>query len=719
MLTGIAPTWHPQLSKPPKPQVAAMWFVRVSPFVLPVCALLATSCESAPAPTPGVMTPSSPITDRVSDGLLHNTDLQDVVAAQTARDVEQLDAFLNHRNPLVRARAAFGAGSVRSAALTPQLRRLLQDPDPRVRADAAFALGQSGDTSVAIALSAALEGETEVTAQSRIIEALGRVGTHESLMELASMDPSRAEAPAVALAITRLGARNIHDPAAVSWIADRLTAGSAQLRVNAAYYFARMPSSKPWALHAAFVRDALEDYGLDEPAAMHLVLGLGRFHGADGKLLIHRLENAVDWRVRANTAAALAPLSSDRRIIESLISSLDDANTHVAANAAASLDWSEILERDDLDRIEDWLTRHPGTSVVHGALLGVLANRERGQVVLEFANEIRTTNEPGLAAIVPAIGLVQSKDGLSLLGKLASSNDRQIRRAAISAVGNRWARWGAAVDGTTPFFDIMSDVLQTENDENVLPAASVLTDPAFLPEGSVDVLLSAYDHMIHDDTPPGIMAPLIRVLGTTEHDDIRRALEKTVRHPHPVVRQAAAHTLEGGTGAALGVDNTSMHPAPEIDWSALSRWGPNPQVRLETNQGDVIVELSTEQAPHTVQHFVEKVLAGQYDNTPFHRVLPNFAAQTGTTPPVESRPTRGYPVSEFTRIPFARGVLGMANSGKDTENTEFFIIHSMQPHLDGRYTAFGQVVHGMDVIDRITTQDVIVSASLIGNNISS
>ena len=124
--------------------------------------------------------------------------------------------------------------------------------------------------------------------------------------------------------------------------------------------------------------------------------------------------------------------------------------------------------------------------------------------------------------------------------------------------------------------------------------------------------------------------------------------------------------------------------------------------------------LDTEQAPLTVQTLTQFARAGQFDDVPFHRVVPNFVIQGGDFarrdgfggPPFRIR-------SEFTRIPYARGTVGMASSGKDTEGSQYFITHSMQPHLDGRYTAFGYVLDGLEVIDIIFEDDRVVKATII------
>jgi cyclophilin family peptidyl-prolyl cis-trans isomerase len=69
--------------------------------------------------------------------------------------------------------------------------------------------------------------------------------------------------------------------------------------------------------------------------------------------------------------------------------------------------------------------------------------------------------------------------------------------------------------------------------------------------------------------------------------------------------------------------------------------------------------------------------------------------------------------SEFSSLSFERGMLGIASSGKDTEGSQFFIMHSHHPHLDGRYTIFGQVLRGMDVADRLEIGDKVLSITIV------
>jgi cyclophilin family peptidyl-prolyl cis-trans isomerase/protein-disulfide isomerase len=128
---------------------------------------------------------------------------------------------------------------------------------------------------------------------------------------------------------------------------------------------------------------------------------------------------------------------------------------------------------------------------------------------------------------------------------------------------------------------------------------------------------------------------------------------------------------------------------------------------LKTAKGDVVIQLFPEKAPLAVNSFVFLARNGWYDNTTFHRVLPGFVAQTGD-PSGTGVGTPGYFFKNETDngLHFDRpGMVGMANSGPDTNGSQFFITYTAQPSLDGNYTIFGQVIKGMDVLEQLTPRD--------------
>lgn len=128
---------------------------------------------------------------------------------------------------------------------------------------------------------------------------------------------------------------------------------------------------------------------------------------------------------------------------------------------------------------------------------------------------------------------------------------------------------------------------------------------------------------------------------------------------------------------------------------------------LETEKGDVEIELYPAEAPLAVNSFVFLAEEGWFDDIIFHRVIPGFVAQTGD-PTGTGMGGPGYEFDNETSSDLSfdqPGLLGMANSGPDTNGSQFFITYSEVPHLDAGYTIFGRVISGMDVVESLVQRD--------------
>ena len=126
---------------------------------------------------------------------------------------------------------------------------------------------------------------------------------------------------------------------------------------------------------------------------------------------------------------------------------------------------------------------------------------------------------------------------------------------------------------------------------------------------------------------------------------------------------------------------------------------------ITTDKGEIHVKLLADVAPDTVNNFVFLAREGFYDGTTFHRVIPGFVAQGGD-PTGTGRGGPGYRFKdELSDTPFVKGVIGMANAGPNTNGSQFYLMLGDAAHLTGRYTAFGTVEKGMDVVDAIHTRD--------------
>jgi peptidylprolyl isomerase len=125
---------------------------------------------------------------------------------------------------------------------------------------------------------------------------------------------------------------------------------------------------------------------------------------------------------------------------------------------------------------------------------------------------------------------------------------------------------------------------------------------------------------------------------------------------------------------------------------------------IDTSKGRIVVKLRTDIAPQHAERIKLLAREGYYNNVPFHRVIEGFMAQTGDGKNFNGTGGSKYPnlAAEFSNVPFKRGIVGMARAASnDSANSQFFIMFAEGASLNGKYTVIGEVVAGMDVVDKI------------------
>lgn len=654
---------------------------------------------------------------RPLDGLLLRPDLQALVDHQLRRDADALATALRSEDPHLRARAAFALGSVQAPAAVPALRDALGDPTPAVRADVAFALGQSADTTLGVALLTALRTEATPAVQLELIDALGKVGVTADLEDLLRLPLSAAREPDRALAVARFAQRGYATASSWRWLADRLSSQDAAVRESAAYAFVRVDASA-WAAQAPAVRTAYDQLEDMDPAKMHLVRALGNAESAqDIPRLLNALGNDPDWRTRSSAARALGAFLSANSVRDALFGTVaNDPHVLVAVSAADALASLETPSPTDSDRAAALVAgRRPAP--VRAALLPILARTGRDELVRTQAVLLPGLDGGGTLrrAALRALGTSTDPASLDILLAAATDSSASVAATALRALRGRWEAARPA-DGRR-FFDAFAAGVRRADLATTTTAAPALADSAFWSLGAGPLLRQAYAAM----TAPADVEPMTAIIETVgqirDGEEIDFLLGVTVEGGHPVLRRAARDALnerliEGVDVEISGDDATSGTIA--IDWAHLAKLGEHPRLTLETTKGSVVIEMDTEAAPQTVQMITRTAAGGLYDGVPFHRVVPNFVAQGGDYFRGDGWGGPETPIrSEFTRIRYDTGIIGMASAGKDTEGVQFFVTHSPQPHLDGRYTAFGRVLRGQNVIDALVVGDLVTRARVM------
>ena len=383
--------------------------------------------------------------------------------------------------------------------------------------------------------------------------------------------------------------------------------------------------------------------------------------------------------------------------------------------AAAELARSRPALQSVQDQVVDWLEQHGDRWQPAALLWAGLAPLGEGDRILAWLETVPADNALARAAAVEALARVPGAAFLDRLFAEARGGEDRVAAAAYRGLAGHFASHRDDEDRLARFASVFEEGLGRSHPTIVGTAARGLTDPALLARGSAQSLEGAL--LARDPTDPSdaaASAALVSALSQTRDTTWVGLLERYLDHPQAPVRAAAREAVESLTlraveGRPRAADRGE---ALEMDWESFPDG--RPDVLMETTQGTVRLRLASEEAPLTVQTFLRLVGSGAYDGVPFHRVVPSFVVQGGDVGRSDGTGGPGYTIrTELTRIPFERGVLGMASAGRDTEGSQFFVMHARAPHLDDRYTSFGWVVEGMDVVDRLLRGDRILRMAVV------
>jgi len=174
----------------------------------------------------------------------------------------------------------------------------------------------------------------------------------------------------------------------------------------------------------------------------------------------------------------------------------------------------------------------------------------------------------------------------------------------------------------------------------------------------------------------------------------------------------SVHAIESALAYLRGVNNPVLSKATNYkptNWSILTEYNNNVKAIIKTDKGTFTINLYLDDAPISVLNFIELAKANFYNDKIFHRVVPNFVIQTGS-PRGDNYGGEDYVISsEVGPLHYDdEGYVGMASAGLHTESTQWFVTHSPAPHLDGKYTIFGKISEGMNVIHDIQVGDKII-----------
>ncbi len=610
---------------------------------------------------------------------------------------------LGDPNTLVRRRAAMALGRIGAPETADSLAALLVDSEETVRLTAAFALGllegPVSDRAREALIAAARDPSDEV--RLRAIEALGRSGLPEIGETIGPILVERVPDGATSLPwgedVERSALRLPHPVLRFGLFA---LARDQNLR---------------WAWNVLATEDSHPRF-LWWPA----VWSASRFEAREMTPLLLEYIEASDpyYRLLAVKGLARMPVEHSRNAVAQLLSDSEEKVRIEAIRAAASLRLKETVPKlidlmnagTPYERVEatQALAFIPDPATVE-ILIDKLTDPSpwmRAAVLRALYYQDSATfwllrsgldDDPDWTVRVDQarlMGEIASTRSISLLEQMASDRDFRVRPHVFHALAK------ASPERATP---LLIDHLDAEDVfERAGAAASLGTLRA---DGAATPLRAAFQATSKDEDPAARLAILTALEGfgaDAVETDARRALADRAW----IVRKKAQDILRGlGDMEAQAAEVGSGRLLS--DYMGLLRPQFTPHAYIRTEKGAIEVELFVLDAPLTVNNFIRLARRGFYDGLTFHDVARNFAVYAGD-PIGDGNGGPGYQIrSEVNSRPFLRGTLAMEDHHKDSGGSRFFITQLPQPQLEGRYTVFGQVITGMDVIDRVLPGDLI------------
>ena len=620
--------------------------------------------------------------------------LAKIIFLENRRDCsKELIEFLSDDSPETRTRAALAVGRIGAPKSGEHLYQLLKDQSLDVASTAAFALGLTSEHDYA-----------------------------RKLLEVANDLPTQVAAWAVRSG-GRLADSTMTDIG--NDIAEYLLHPAPEVREAACY-----------ALYYAKAKDAasqLVTFVKTEPDTSVKAAGLftlARLSMDAGTPVFIDYLADPDPYLRALAVRGLAS-STSPDAEHYLEIALNDGDKKVVAQAVASLGGKKTLSASQ--RLGQRLNLETDEKLIL-ELIAALQRQNSDQGLVAANTHVMTGGSVNIvSAALPYLATIQQDKVMALLDSLLNGKpDSKIRVSAAESYG-LLSKTSVVPRLAGLFADEDPDVraaafdqlytLDTANRSFYLTKA--LADPDYM------LVVVALDK-IGTDTLRQYLPTLSQLIkqGAGVDRDVRRSVVEALKSfitagvrdtavmeilvtaaidPEYVIRRSAAEIYRD----YFNQDRYSIVPPSNSRLSerqikaAIDRYKFNPTATISTSKGDIEVELFFDIAPMTVLNFIELANSGFYNGLLFHRVVPNFVVQGGDPRGDGWGGPDWYIRCEYSTERYKRGSLGVATSGKDTGGSQFFITLSPQPHLDSRYTVFGEVTKGMELADLIVKGDLI------------
>ena len=630
--------------------------------------------------------------------------IREIQNLEYSRNLETgiFDRFTASDDAAVRMQVARSVARIQDSVHTSVVQVLAADSDPLVKSQAIFALGQIGSRECRDLLIAFYDQPDYLIYKAEILTAIGRISGEQTVKYLFSIIP---EVPDTLKALAIYGITFQTDKESAKEFGKKvalyLNHENAAVRQAAVYFFSRYPYSRVVSdlLDLTMTPGTLSDkYRLKA-----INRGLSKYLISTwNSLLVDSLRNDLIWQLNdrkipwQNKVYQLAILADlpDSNTVKTLAKFLDDDNPHLRNQALIGL-----AEQSDT-RVKNILLNYYNTAnwQEKGAIINVLAGLDKHLTFRLIQQNLDRGTLYFKQLLLQALARIKDRASIGQLKQFLMVPNPRLNLTAF----NELAGLGyITYKNVQPFLDSGDLILAT------IAAGWVIENPK---NGNLGDLKSAYKKFTE---PGGIEAmstilEAMRKINAKESVGFLQEILATVKSKALVDQIRNILQEAGETEITIPVIKEKLF-VPDTLLTGTEAI----EVLLVTSHGEIVMELYPSLAPVTVSSFIRLVQKGFYDGLTFHRVVSDFVVQGGD-PMGTGWGGPGYSLPcEYGTVPFERGTVGMATAGKDTGGSQFFICHSEQPHLNRRYTVFGRVASGMEIVDQIQIDDQITKVQLL------
>jgi cyclophilin family peptidyl-prolyl cis-trans isomerase/HEAT repeat protein len=681
---------------------------------------------------------------------MFSPDERKILEMQDSRTLGENNSLLNYLysdNETIVKRTLIALANIQDSSACEEIGKiLLTNPSSDIRKFSAFALGLIPSYNSEKFLMKSLSEENDINVLSEVLVSLGKTGSNASLDEVLNFYSENEEIKkAKAMSVFFYSLRNIKTQSGIDYLKSLINENSSpETKKAAAYAFYRF-RDKVLLKSAEKEIESLTESD-DAHTRMWAFSALGTVANPE---FFEKLLNAFSkeniWNVKVNILNSVPNyIRNDESLLNDrltgiLLNSTEDDNINVRITAMKVIGTVfSSADKNQREKIKNKLASYFGNSKSADRsevgecfiVYGMVFKDEAEELLIKNFKETGDRNLKPY--IINAFGWFENGMIYKKVREIVSDEVQKYTKdmgyesgkmVQDKYLADLYLAFVGAIGELAPKINdedrnlirlMLSEFLSSKDPAIVDVCFNMLERDIFKKYRDETAMLMMYDfNELSYPEDKEVMKLFINRFGLMKYSGAVDLLEKFISFGDDELASYSVNSLKEITGKDYSFKKSLK---TFYDWDYIESLKDKKFILIETEKGNIKVELFPEFTPFTVRFLISLIEKDFYKNMIFHRVVPNFVIQGGD--PLGNG-WGGLPYTIRTEIfpsHFETGFLGIASEGKDTEGCQFFIMHSPHYHLDGRYTLCGKVIEGQEMVDKIYIYDRILNVGILYEN---